>query len=77
MSKDSATRTALLDAAEALLIEEGYAADTSRKICAKAGLPTVIHCYFETMGEWFVELVRRGARRSLAGRSVLVLLEGG
>ena len=63
---DSATRTALLDAAEALMLEEGYAAVTSRKIAAKAGLPNAIHYYFDTMDDLFIELFRRGADRSLA-----------
>jgi AcrR family transcriptional regulator len=63
---DSATRTAFLDAAEALMIEEGYAAVTSRRIASKAGLPNAIHYYFETMDELFIELFRRGASRSLA-----------
>jgi AcrR family transcriptional regulator len=63
---DSATRTAFLDAAEALMIEEGYAAVSSRRIAKKAGLPNAIHYYFETMDELFIELFRRGATRSLA-----------
>lgn len=63
---DSATRTALLDAAEALMIEEGYAAVSSRRIASKAGLPNAIHYYFETMDDLFIELFRRGATRSLA-----------
>ncbi len=63
---DSATRTAFLDAAEVLMIEEGYAAVTSRRIASKAGLPNAIHYYFETMDELFIELFRRGASRSLA-----------
>jgi AcrR family transcriptional regulator len=63
---DSATRTALLDAAEALMLEEGYAAVSSRRIASRAGLPNAIHYYFETMDELFIELFRRGAARSLA-----------
>ena len=63
---DSATRTALLDAAEALMLEDGYAAVTSRKIASRAGLPNAIHYYFEDMDDLFVELFRRGAARSLA-----------
>jgi AcrR family transcriptional regulator len=63
---DSATRTALLDAAEALMLEEGYAAVSSRRIASKAGLPNAIHYYFETMDDLFIELFRRGATRSLA-----------
>jgi AcrR family transcriptional regulator len=63
---DSTTRTALLDAAEALMLEEGYAAVTSRRIAHRAGTPNVIHYYFETMDDLFIELFRRGAARSLA-----------
>jgi AcrR family transcriptional regulator len=63
---DSATRTALLDAAEALMLEEGYAAVSSRRIASRAGVPNAIHYYFETMDDLFIELFRRGARRSLA-----------
>ena len=69
---DSATRTALLDAAEALMLEEGYAAVTSRKIAAKAGLPNAIHYYFETMDDLFIELFRRGASRSLARQEAVL-----
>jgi AcrR family transcriptional regulator len=63
---ESATRTALLDAAEAIMREEGYAAVSSRRIARRAGVPNAIHYYFETMDELFVELFRRGADRSLA-----------
>ena len=56
----------LLDAAEALMLEEGYAAVSSRRIASKAGLPNAIHYYFETMDDLFIELFRRGATRSLA-----------
>jgi len=48
------------------MIEEGYAAVTSRRTASKAGLPNAIHYYFETMDELFIELFRRGASRSLA-----------
>jgi AcrR family transcriptional regulator len=63
---DSATRTALLDAAEALMLEEGYAAVSSRRIASRASLPNAIHYYFETMDDLFIALFRRGAARSLA-----------
>jgi AcrR family transcriptional regulator len=48
------------------MIEEGYAAVSSRRIASKAGLPNAIHYYFETMDDLFIELFRRGATRSLA-----------
>ena len=48
------------------MLEEGYAAVSSRRIASRAGLPNAIHYYFETMDDLFIELFRRGATRSLA-----------
>lgn len=65
-AEDSATRLALLDAARALLLEEGYAAVTSRKVAARAGLkPQLVHYYFATMDDLFLALVRHGAELNL------------
>jgi AcrR family transcriptional regulator len=60
------TRAVLLDAAEALLLEEGYAAVTSRRVGERAGTNSaLIHYYFESMDGLFVALFRRGAERGL------------
>ena len=60
-TETSATRTALLDAAQQVLLEEGYAAATSRRVAARAGLkPQLVHYYFRTMDDLFLVLVRRG-----------------
>jgi len=68
--ESSATRTALLDAAEALMQEEGYAAVTSRRIGARAGVkPQLVHYYFRTMEDLFVALFQRGAERGLQAAS--------
>jgi AcrR family transcriptional regulator len=65
-AESSATRTALLDAAQQVLLEEGYAAATSRRVAARAGLkPQLVHYYFRTMDDLFLALVRRGAERNL------------
>ncbi len=65
-AEDSATRRALLDAAQHLLLEEGYAAVTSRRVAARAGLkPQLVHYYFRTMDDLFLALVRRGAEQNL------------
>jgi AcrR family transcriptional regulator len=62
----SATRTALLDAAQQLMLEEGYAAVTSRRVASRAGLkPQLVHYYFRTMDDLFLALVRRGAEQNL------------
>ncbi len=64
---DSKTREQLLDAAEELLLAEGYAAVTSRRVAAKAGLkPQLVHYYFRAMDDLFLEVYRRRADESLA-----------
>jgi TetR/AcrR family transcriptional regulator len=66
-AEDSKTRAQLLDAAEVLLIEEGYAAVTSRRVAAKAGLkPQLVHYYFRTMDDLFLAVFRRRAEANLA-----------
>jgi AcrR family transcriptional regulator len=63
---DSRARTALLDAAQQLMLEEGYAAVSSRRVGAIAGAnPAMVYYYFDTMDGLFIELFRRGAERSL------------
>ncbi len=60
---DSKTRAELVDAAEQPLVEEGYAAVTSRRVGAKAGLkPQLVHYYFRTMDDLFVEMFRHPSR---------------
>jgi AcrR family transcriptional regulator len=65
-TETSKTRGALLDAAERLMLEEGYAAVTSRRIAANAGLkPQLVHYYFRTMDDLFLALFRRRADQGL------------
>ncbi|MGF7237978.1 MAG: TetR/AcrR family transcriptional regulator [Frankia sp.] len=65
-SAASSTRTQLLDAAEKLLLEEGYAAVTSRRVGAQAGItPQLVHYYFRTMDDLFLEIFRRRAEIGL------------
>jgi AcrR family transcriptional regulator len=69
-AEDSATRDALLDAALHLLVEEGYASVTSRRLAGRAGLkPQLVHYYFRTMDDLFLALVRRGAAQNLERQS--------
>ena len=52
---------------ERLLLEEGYAAVTSRRVAAKAGLkPQLVHYYFRTMDDLFLEVFRRRAEEGFA-----------
>jgi AcrR family transcriptional regulator len=66
-AQDSKTRAQLLDAAELLLREEGYAAVTSRRVAARADLkPQLVHYYFRSMDDLFLEVFRRRAEENLA-----------
>jgi AcrR family transcriptional regulator len=68
--EDSPTRTALLDAAEQIMLEEGYAAVSTRRLAARAGAnPALVYYYFGTMDNLFIELFRRGAERSYRRQS--------
>jgi TetR/AcrR family transcriptional regulator len=63
---DSKRRAQLIDAAERLLVEEGYAAVTSRRVATRAGLkPQLVHYYFATMDDLFLEVFRRRAEENL------------
>ncbi len=62
---DEGSPAALLDAAEKILAEEGYAAASSRRVAAAAGLnAALVYYYFGTMDDLFVALFRRGSERS-------------
>jgi AcrR family transcriptional regulator len=65
-AESSETRDALLDAAERLMIDEGYAAVSSRRVASQAGVNVaLVYYYFATMDDLFLALFRRGAERSL------------
>lgn len=61
----SATRAAILAATEQMIREEGYAAVSTRKVAAKAGLkPSLVHYYFPTTDDLFLAVHRQGAAES-------------
>jgi AcrR family transcriptional regulator len=63
---DAKNRGVLLDAAEQLMLEEGYAAVTSRRLAERAGLkPQLVHYYFRTMEDLFLAVFRRRAEEGL------------
>lgn len=65
-SETSKTRATLLDAAEALMLSEGYAAVTSRRVAAEAGVkPALVHYYFRTMDDLFLAVHRRRGEHRL------------
>lgn len=64
-AENSATRALILDATEQLIREEGYAAVSTRRVAAKAGLkPSLVHYYFTTTDDLLLALSRRGAEES-------------
>ncbi|MGB8364537.1 MAG: TetR/AcrR family transcriptional regulator [Rhizomicrobium sp.] len=64
--ENSATRAAIIEATARLIYEEGYAAATSRRVGAKAGVrPPLIHYYFRTMDDLYAAVVRRMSEQAL------------
>ena len=69
-SKDSAesggVREAILDATAAIMVEEGYAAVTSRRVAERAGQKSkLVHYYFATMDDLFVAVYERSVNEHL------------
>ena len=63
---DAKNRAVLLDATERLMLEEGHAAVSSRRVAEKAGLkPQLVHYYFRTMDELLLAVFRRLAEAGL------------
>ncbi len=76
-ASDSTTRAHLLDVAEAMMLEEGYAAVTSRRLGSRAGVsPQLVHYYFRTMDELFVEVFRRRAEENLTRIAAAMEIDG-
>lgn len=63
---DAKNRAVLLDATEHLMLAEGYAAVTSRRVAGAAGLkPQLVHYYFRTMDDLFLAVFQRRAEQGL------------
>lgn len=61
-AEGSETRRLLLDVTQRLMREEGFAAVSSRRVAALAGVkPPLVHYYFRTMDDLFLAVFRRGA----------------
>ena len=77
--RDTGTREKLLDAAAELMLTEGYAAATSRRVAEKVGVQrAVVYYYFPTMDDLYLAVLQRGTqasldaqRRALASKSPL------
>ena len=59
------------------MLEEGYAAVTSRRVAAKAGLkPQLVHYYFRTMDDLYVETFRRRADENVGRLERAIAADG-
>jgi AcrR family transcriptional regulator len=66
-SPRSATAEAFLDAAERLLVEIGHAGISTRRLAAEAGANQgLVHYYFGSMDELFVQVLERFTERLIA-----------
>src|SRR5688500_3433923 len=73
---NSETRTLLIDAAEQLLLEDGYASVTTRRLASKANLKSqLVHYYFESIDDVFVAVIRRRATRNLQRTIEMISLD--
>ena len=63
---DAGARGRLIEATARIMREEGYAAATSRRVAAEAGVKqALVYYYFPTMDDLFVEVLRAGAEVAL------------
>jgi TetR/AcrR family transcriptional regulator, regulator of autoinduction and epiphytic fitness len=65
--KDVGTRQRLMEATAQIMREDGYAAATSRRVAAIAGVRSaLLYYYFPTMDDLFIAVLRVGAEAALA-----------
>jgi len=61
-AESSATRALIIEAAEQVMLEEGYAAASTRRVAARAGLkPSLVHYYFPTTEDLLLAVNAKGA----------------
>ncbi|QSR15756.1 TetR/AcrR family transcriptional regulator [Novosphingobium sp. KA1] len=64
-AETSATRARIVEATVDLIRDEGYAAASTRRVAARAGLkPSLVHYYFPTTDDLLLEVCRQGAADS-------------
>ena len=73
----AATATAFLDAAERLLVTVGHAGISTRRLAAEAGANQgLVHYYFGSMDELFVQVLERFTERLVARQRDMYAGEG-
>jgi AcrR family transcriptional regulator len=72
-TEKSKTRAQLLDVTERLMLDQGYAAVTSRRVAQEAGVtPPLVHYYFPSLDDLFIAVFRRRAEEQLARQARLL-----
>lgn len=70
---DAGARSRLVEATARIMREEGYAAATSRRVAAEAGVKqALVYYYFPTMDDLFLEVLRTGAELALTRMRALL-----
>lgn len=65
-NRDTGTRDKILDATAEIMLEEGYAAATSRRVAERVGVQrAVVYYYFPTMDDLYLAVLRRGTEMNL------------
>ncbi len=65
-TESAKNRTLLIETAERLLCEEGYAAITAKKVASGAGLKEpLVYYYFETMDDLILAVVRKSSAKRI------------
>lgn len=65
-SESSETRVSLLDATERVMLKDGYAAVSSRRIASEIGVTAaLVHYYFPTLDDLFLAVFRRRAEQQV------------
>jgi AcrR family transcriptional regulator len=64
-AKGEARRTLLLDTTEALIVQEGYAAVSTRRVAQEAGVnPSLVHYYYATTEDLLLAVYERAGERT-------------
>lgn len=65
-ARDTGTREKILDATAEIILDEGYAAATSRRVAEKVGVQrALMYYYFPTMDDLYLAVLRRGTQANL------------
>jgi AcrR family transcriptional regulator len=70
------SKAIILDTTERLMVEEGYAAVSTRRVAAKAGVkPPLVHYYYKTTDDLLLAVYRRQSDRAMESLKDALVLE--